>query len=63
MVNLELRQELLKSGIRQWRLAEALGISESRLSKMLRHELEDDQKARVKATIDRLKQGVVYDSF
>lgn len=55
MANLELRQELLKADIRQWRLAEALGISESRLSKMLRYELEDAQKAEIKAVIDRLR--------
>lgn len=63
MANLELRQELLKADIRQWRLAEALGISESQLSKILRHELKDDQKAKVKAAIDRLKQGVIYDNL
>lgn len=55
MANLEIRQELLKADIRQWRLASELGVSESKLSKMLRCELTNSQKAEIKAAIDRLR--------
>ena len=42
--NLEVRQEALRAGVRHWRIADELGISEMRLCRM--------------EAIDRLKDGV-----
>ena len=49
-------QKLLKdSGLRQWQLAEALGISEYTLCKRLRHPLTEEFEADVRRTIETLK--------
>lgn len=44
MNNLEIRQAILKTGAKQWRIAEKLGISESSFSKLLRKELSEEKK-------------------
>lgn len=54
MANWDIRQDLLLAGIRQWRVAESLGISESMLSKMLRKELSKDKKDEIKLVIKKL---------
>ena len=41
-------------GIKLWQVADALGISDSAFSRMLRRELADDDKAAVFAVIQRL---------
>ena len=47
MSNYEIRAEMLKHNIKQWQLAEKLGITEFSLCRKLRHELskEDKEKA------------------
>ena len=58
MNNMEIRQKALALGIRLWQIAEALGVSDFALSRMLRHELPDDEKAKILEIIDRLaKKG------
>ena len=56
--NLEVRQEALRAGVRHWRIADELGISEMKLCRMLRHELPEAEKRRILEAIDRLKGGV-----
>lgn len=38
---------MLENGIRQWELAELLGISEAGISRKLRHELPDDEQRKM----------------
>lgn len=52
MENLEIRQALLKTGAKQWRIAEKLGISESSFSKLLRKELSDEKKKEILDAIE-----------
>lgn len=47
MNNLSIRNELFNSGMRQWMLADALGISEYTLCKRLRHELPKEEQERI----------------
>lgn len=56
--NLEVRQEALRAGVRHWRIADELGISEMKFCRMLRHELPEAEKKRILRAIDRLKGGV-----
>ena len=56
--NLEVRQEAQRAGVRHWRIADELGVSEMRLCRMLRHELPEAEKRRILEAIDRLKGGV-----
>ncbi len=56
MTNMEIRQKALTFGIRLWQIAEALGVSDFALSRMLRHELPDEEKQKILEIIDRLAE-------
>lgn len=55
MANLDIRQALLEANLKQWRVAESLGISESQFSKMLRRELPEDKKNQVLEAINNIQ--------
>ena len=57
MPNFEIRQALLITGIKQWKLAERLGVSESSLSKKLRKELTPNEKEYIVNEISKLAEG------
>ncbi len=62
MKNVEIRSAYMQAGIKQWQLAEALGISETHFSRKLRKELPQEEKEKILDTIQRLaqeKQGVI----
>ena len=52
MCNTDLRDEIRIANVRQWEVAEAIGISEMTMVKWLRRELGDDKKALI-------RQGIV----
>lgn len=56
MKNYEIRVELMKREMKQYELADLLGISEWTLSRKLRTELPDDEKQRI-LDIIRGKKG------
>ena len=45
--NAEIRRAIGAAGLRQWEVADALGILDSVLSRKLRKELKDDEKKRI----------------
>lgn len=45
--NQDIRMSLLENKMTQWKLAEELGISEYTLVRKLRHELSDEEKAKI----------------
>lgn len=57
MSNKEIRCALVNHGIKQYALADCLGISETSLSKKLRRELPQDEKERILAAIEKLARG------
>lgn len=57
MANKEIRCALVNNGIKQYVLADHLGITETSLSKKLRRELPEEEKERILAAIDRLTKG------
>ena len=59
MKNLEIRQAVAKHRLRFYEVADALGISEFTLSRKLRKELEDDEKKKILAAIDKLAKEVL----
>lgn len=59
MKNLEIRQAVAKNRLRFYEVADALGISEFTLSRKLRKELEDDEKKKILAAIDKLAKEVL----
>ena len=54
MANIDIRQALLKTDIKQWKVAELLRVSESQFSRMLRRELPEEKKMEIMAIIDEL---------
>jgi len=54
--NLEIRQDIQQSGLKQWKVAERFGIHEGNFSRMLRKELDATTKARIFAIIEELKR-------
>ena len=43
--------------VKLWQVAEALGITDSQLSRMMRHELETEQKRRIMKHVDKIADG------
>ncbi len=56
MCNKDLRDEMRIANVRQWEVAEAIGISEMTMVKWLRRELDDGKKARVREGISKAAQ-------
>jgi len=54
MCNTEVRNAAKDSGIRLWQVADEIGMNESVLSRKLRKELPDAEKARLLDAIRRL---------
>ena len=42
--NIDVRLEMTKAGLKQWQVADLIGISEQALSKKLRKELQEEEK-------------------
>lgn len=58
MKNVEIRSAYMQASIKQWQLAEALGISETHFSRKLRKELPQEEKEKILAAIEKLaKEG------
>ena len=55
MKNQEIRKAIRFAGVRQWQVAEAMGLREDTLSRKLRHELNEESKQEVLAAIERAK--------
>ena len=53
MCNKDLRDEMRIANVRQWEVAEAIGISEMTMVKWLRKELDDSKKALVREGISK----------
>lgn len=54
MKNQEIRRAAAGAGVRLWQIAEALGIADCSLSRKLRRELPDEEKAKIFAIIREL---------
>ena len=54
MKNKEIRVLMVQNGVKQWAVAEALGLHEASFSRMLRRELPADRVEQIKAAIARL---------
>ena len=54
-VNEQVRQELRANSIPLWRVADALHVHENTVIRLLRHELNNEQRQRVEAAIEKCK--------
>ena len=53
--NIDVRTAMLLADVRQYEVANAMGVTEEYFSKLLRYELGQDKKDRILNTIDQLK--------
>ena len=54
--NMEIRQRLLETGVKQWQLARKLDISESAMSRKLRTDLSGVEKQKMLRAISEIKE-------
>jgi len=54
--NLDLREYAAARGVRLWRIAEALGMTDASFSRKLRRELGNADKQRIRGIIDELER-------
>lgn len=59
MPNLEIRQLMMRKGLKHWQVAKAIGISPYTFSVWLRDELKDERLKRVKDAINSLTGGTL----
>ena len=52
-----IKQIIRTAGLFQWEVAEAYGLSDSRFSVLLRHELTGEKRERVLAAIEKAKEN------
>ena len=57
MNNQDIRNAIGGNGLKHWQVAEALGVSESLLSRKLRSELPDDEKNKILEIVKQLAKG------
>ena len=57
MKNKDLKDAFRVAGIRQWEVAEAMGVSEMTLVKWMRVELTEDKRQRILAALEQLKNS------
>jgi DNA-directed RNA polymerase subunit F len=56
--NTEIRHEIAAAGLRHWQVAEKFGLNDGNFSRKLRHELSDEEKAKIRAIIADLSKEV-----
>ncbi len=56
--NIDIRRTAAGAGVKLWQIAEALGMADCSLSRKLRRELPEEEKAQIFKIIDRLAKEV-----
>lgn len=57
MNNTDIRTAAKEANLHLWQVAEGLGICDSAFSRKLRHELPEDEKAKIRSVIKELSQN------
>lgn len=55
--NMNVRNKLMRSGVRHWECAAAMGVSEQTFVRWLRFPLPKEKEERILETIERLAKG------
>ena len=56
MVNAEIREEIKTSGLYYWEVAEEYGLNDGNFSRLLRKELSEEKKEKIKMIIAKLRK-------
>lgn len=62
--NMEIRKEVVKSGVKMWEVAEAMGIADTTFSRKLRRELPHEQQEHILTVIREIagRKGELSDA-
>lgn len=62
--NMEIRKEVVKSGVKMWEVAEAMGIADTTFSRKLRRELPHEQQEHILTVIREIagRKGELMDA-
>lgn len=60
MCNLDIKKRMRIQGVRQWQIAEYIGINESVLSRKMRHDLDPELNILVLEALDHLGTTPAY---
>lgn len=61
MCNKAIRNAIKNKHLCQWQIADALGISEATFTRLMRHELPDEDRDRILEIIERMQGGATND--
>lgn len=56
-MNQEIKMKLKETGVKQWQIADVLGISEGTFCRMMRHELSAEKKEEIIGAIETIRKG------
>lgn len=56
-MNIEIRNKIKASGLKQWQVAKKLNVAESTFIRWLRDELSEEQKNRIYEAIEELQEA------
>ncbi len=56
MANTDIRRQIAEAGLKQWEVADAIGVNEATLCVWLRKPLANERLERVRAAIEKLKR-------
>ena len=59
MANMDIRREAANKGVKLWRIADRLGISDCYFSKKLRKEFSEEEKEKIRSIIQELSKEAV----
>lgn len=57
MCNIDIRNAAGSCGLKLWQVADAIGLTDSSFSRLLRKELPEEKKAQILEIIERLSKG------
>ncbi|MBR3244189.1 MAG: hypothetical protein IKF90_16085 [Parasporobacterium sp.] len=57
MANMKIKVEIMKSGLKQWQVADLVGIRDDAFSRKLRHELPREEQDRIVELIRNYMKG------
>lgn len=55
---MNMKRMIRESGVKQWQVAAAMGVSEATMVRWLRTELPKEKETAIKVAIDRIKGGM-----
>jgi hypothetical protein len=56
LANSDVRAEMKRTGVTQWQIADVIGVCEMTITRKLRHEMDNAEKAEMLAVIEQIRE-------